>query len=88
MVYECVIFYGRIDPDEQSIILLAGSIGFRGILEPIVVTLDGYILSGHRRYAAAKIAGLPASMPTIRVTGSGGLGAVMSPARLPLICIS
>ena len=33
---------------------LASSIKKHGLLEPIVITLDNYILSGHRRYAACK----------------------------------
>jgi hypothetical protein len=37
---------------------LAESVRKLGVKEPIVVTLDGFILSGHRRYAAAKLAGL------------------------------
>jgi len=37
---------------------LAESISENGVLEPLVITLDGWILSGHRRYAAAGLAGL------------------------------
>lgn len=43
------------DPEVQS---LAESIRKHGLMEPIVVTEDGYILSGHRRYVAAGLAGL------------------------------
>jgi ParB-like nuclease domain len=43
------------DPEIQN---LAQSIRDFGVKEPLVITLDGYILSGHRRYAAAKLAGL------------------------------
>jgi hypothetical protein len=42
------------DPDLQA---LARSIAQRGVLEPLVLTLDHVILSGHRRYAAARLAG-------------------------------
>jgi len=42
------------DPDLRA---LADSIRKHGIREPIVITLDGFILSGHRRYAAARLAG-------------------------------
>lgn len=47
------------DPDFQE---LVDSIKRIGVQEPIVITLDNYILSGHRRHAAAKVAGL-ASVP-------------------------
>jgi len=50
--------YGAIDPQELELINLANSIAENGILEPILVSQDRYIVSGHRRYAAAKLAGL------------------------------
>jgi ParB-like chromosome segregation protein Spo0J len=50
--------YRAIDPDDRDIIALAQSIAIDGVLEPLVITIDNYILSGHRRHAAAKIAGL------------------------------
>lgn len=50
--------YGAIDPTDPEIIALADSIRQHGIIEALVVSLDGYILSGHRRYAAAKVAEL------------------------------
>jgi ParB-like nuclease domain len=43
------------DPD---IIALADSIRQHGLQEPIVITLDDYILSGHRRHMACRLAGL------------------------------
>lgn len=43
------------DPVDAS---LAKSIGREGVLDPLVLSLDGYILPGHRRYGAAKLAGL------------------------------
>jgi hypothetical protein len=42
------------DPD---IIKLTESISEFGLQEPVIVTLDNYILSGHRRHVAAKLAG-------------------------------
>ncbi|MBI5525194.1 MAG: ParB N-terminal domain-containing protein [Deltaproteobacteria bacterium] len=45
------------DPDVQA---LAESIRQHGIREPLVVTLDNYILSGHRRLVAARLSGLAA----------------------------
>ncbi len=43
------------DPEVQA---LAKDIKQHGLLEPIVITLDGVIISGHRRFAAAKLARL------------------------------
>lgn len=37
---------------------LSRSIRRHGVLEPLVISLDGYVLSGHRRLAAARKAGL------------------------------
>lgn len=50
--------YKPVDPRSPDIRELAESIRERGVLEPIVVTLDGYIVSGHRRYAASRVARL------------------------------
>jgi len=46
--------YDPVDESEPSFLALADSIQEHGILEPIVVSGDGFILSGHRRHAAAK----------------------------------
>ena len=43
----------------------------RGVIEPLVATSDGYILSGHRRFVAARLAGLkqvPVRVVSIRRT--------------------
>jgi hypothetical protein len=45
----------RRDPDVKS---LAKSIREHGVQEPIVISADGYILSGHRRHTAARMARL------------------------------
>ncbi len=50
--------YRPVDLDDPQTVALAESISEFGVREEIVVTLDGFILSGHRRYAAAKLAGL------------------------------
>ncbi len=50
--------YRPVVPADPEIVALADSILARGILEPLVITADHYIVSGHRRYAAAKLAGL------------------------------
>jgi hypothetical protein len=55
---ENVRLYRPIDPDDPDVCVLADSIREHGIREPLVVTEDGYILSGHRRHVAAQIAGL------------------------------
>jgi hypothetical protein len=43
------------DPDIQA---MAQSMRERGVLQPLTITTDGFILSGHRRYCAAAVAGL------------------------------
>ena len=50
--------YKPVDPDDPEIIALTESIREHGIKEPLLVTSDGYIISGHRRFAAARLAGL------------------------------
>ena len=46
--------YDPVDESESSFLALAESIREYGILEPLVVSGDGYILSGHRRHTAAR----------------------------------
>lgn len=50
--------YDPVDESEPSFLALVESIREHGILEPIVVSADGYILSGHRRHGAARLIGL------------------------------
>ena len=50
--------YRPVDPDDAEVKALADSIHERGILEPLVVTEDRWIISGHRRHVAAGLAGL------------------------------
>jgi len=50
--------YGAIEHDEQMESLI-DSIRRRGLEEPIIVTSDGFIVSGHRRYFACCQLGLP-----------------------------
>jgi hypothetical protein len=52
--------YRPVNLEDPEIISLAQSIRERGILEPLVISRDGFILSGHRRHAASKLAGLSA----------------------------
>jgi hypothetical protein len=66
--------YGPVDPSDPDVQALAGSVGEHGIREPLVITFDDFILSGHRRYAAAKLAGLreiPCRRENILRTGPG-----------------
>jgi hypothetical protein len=50
--------YRPVDPNAPDMAALAQSIRENGIMEPLVITEDGWILSGHRRRAAAIRAGL------------------------------
>ena len=49
--------YGDIDQDE-NFLTLKGSIDLEGVLEPLVITEDYFIISGVRRFFAAKQLGL------------------------------
>ena len=50
--------YRPVDASDPQIIQLAESLRDCGIQEPLLVTRDRWIISGHRRYAAARLAGL------------------------------
>ncbi len=50
--------YHPVNPNDPDIVALAESIEEHGVKEPLVITSDGWIISGHRRYAASKMAGL------------------------------
>jgi ParB-like nuclease domain len=52
------MIYRPVLGDDPEIRALATSIGKYGLQEPIVVTRDGYILSGHRRFAACQLLGM------------------------------
>jgi ParB/Sulfiredoxin domain len=52
------LIYRPISPDDPDIQKLAESIQKHGLKEPLVVTQDGYILSGHRRYVACRLLGM------------------------------
>ena len=55
---ENVDVYGEIDTTtDPELIPLMESIRRMGLEEPIVVTVDGYILSGHRRYVCCLLLG-------------------------------
>ena len=50
--------YRPVSPSDPDIRALAESIREYGLQEPIVITLDDFILSGHRRHMACRLAGL------------------------------
>lgn len=58
--------YRPILENDPEIINLAESIEARGVEQPLIVTADGWIVSGHRRYAASCVAGLD-EVPVIRL---------------------
>ena len=55
---ENALIYRPVLSDDPEIETLAGSIEAHGLLNPIEVTPDGYIVSGHRRYAACQRLGM------------------------------
>ena len=52
------LIYDRFGIDNEDDFALADSIRQHGIREPLAITIDGYVVSGHRRLAAAKRLGL------------------------------
>jgi hypothetical protein len=50
--------YGPVNPGDPEVVNLAVSIRDYGLKEPFHVTTDGYIISGHRRFVACKLAGV------------------------------
>ena len=52
--------YRPVDPADPAVVNLAASIARYGLLEPLVVTADRFIVSGHNRHCAASVAGLEA----------------------------
>lgn len=55
---ENALLYRPVTPDDEATIALANSITENGVLEPLVISADNYIISGHRRHCAARLAGL------------------------------
>ena len=49
--------YRPVLQDDPAIIELAESIRRNGVLDPLVITADRFVVSGHRRYVAAQLAG-------------------------------
>jgi hypothetical protein len=64
--------YKPVDPNDPDVRALAQSIREQGVLDPLVLTSDYYILSGHRRRVAAMLAGLdevPCRIEDVRSDG-------------------
>jgi hypothetical protein len=55
---ENTLIYRPVSTDDPEIQALADSIGEHGLREPLVVTRDGYIISGHRRFTACQLLGM------------------------------
>lgn len=71
------LLYRPVSSTDPDIIALSESIRTHGIKEPLVVSIDNYILSGHRRHCAARLAGLktvPVRVENIRRTDPGFVG--------------
>ena len=63
------LIYDRFGIDNEDDYALMDSIRQHGIREPLTITIDGYVVSGHRRLAAAKRLGLkevPARMIAVQ----------------------
>lgn len=58
--------YGHTSTRDVELRRLASDIASHGVREPITLSSDGYIISGHRRFTAAKLAGLLA-IPARRI---------------------
>ena len=50
--------YDPVDTTDKDFQALVKSVRQHGIIDPLVISQDGFIVSGHRRYAAAKAARL------------------------------
>lgn len=65
------LVYRPIDPEDPDNVKLAESIARHGVLTPLVLTTDHVILDGHRRYCAARVAGLAAVPCRVAAVHSG-----------------
>src|SRR5687767_41517 len=52
------LIYDPVAENDPEVIRLAEDVRAHGLLEPIVITLDDVIVSGHRRRVACRLAGL------------------------------
>ena len=68
--------YRPVSADDPEVIAIVKSIGILGVIEPIVISRDGYIISGHRRHMAARLADLstvPCRVENVRRSDPGFL---------------
>jgi hypothetical protein len=79
------LLYKPVTPDDPATIEMANSMRVNGVLEAIVVTADHYILSGHRRDCAARLAGLREVPVRVRTDVRRGHGKKASPEFLRLL---
>lgn len=61
------LLYGAIDPGDIDLVNLANDISKSGVREPIQISADRYIVSGHRRYAASKLCGVT-HVPVVEIS--------------------
>jgi hypothetical protein len=50
--------YRLVDTNDPDFLAFVEQVRINGITDPLVTTIDGFIVSGHRRYAAAKYLGM------------------------------
>ena len=65
--------YGQVGSEDGGLDALVESIRERGLAEPLILTADGYILSGHRRFEACERLGMheiPCRVEDIRRQGN------------------
>jgi hypothetical protein len=68
------LLYRPVTSDDPEIIALAKSISEHGVLDPLVISSDRYIISGHRRYEACRSLGMrfvPCRIVPIKSTEPG-----------------
>lgn len=51
------VLYKAVDPNDAEVVALAETIERDGLLDPLIVTLDNVIISGHRRRVACALSG-------------------------------
>src|SRR5690349_20621208 len=57
----------EIDPDDPAILDMADSIARHGILEPLIITPDNFVIAGHRRRAATRVAAKKYNRPDLMI---------------------
>jgi len=66
------VIYGRITPDDPEVQKLATDIKKNGVLCPLEISADGFLISGHRRREAAILAGVKLVPVIYREVERGG----------------